>query len=251
MRIYRTVLILALSALFLPSLAQSEAGLLFEVGAEKKLSKKFSVGLDADLRTRNDFNTMDRWSVGIGGEFKPIKNLKLDAGYTLLNTNYREEVSFQANGEPKKWRPSYWGIRHRFSFSATGSYKFSNNLRISLRERWQYTYRPEKTVQRFNFDEEKFGWEDKVRSGKGKSQLRSRFQVEYDKKHALFTPFASIELYNSMAVEKIRYTIGTDLNLSKQHSFSVFYRFQDMHNVESGDYDPDMHYIGAGYKFNF
>ena len=251
MRIYRTVLILALSALSLPSLAQSEAGLLLEVGAEKKLSKKFSVGLDADLRTRNDFNTMDRWSVGIGGEFKPIKNLKLDASYTLLNTNYREEVSFQANGEPKKWRPSYWGIRHRCSFSATGSYKFSNNLRISLRERWQYTYRPEKTVQRFNFDEEKFGWEDKVRSGKGKNQLRSRFQVEYDKKHALFTPFASVELYNSMAVEKIRYTIGTDLNISKQHTFSVFYRFQDMHNVEPGDYDPDMHYIGAGYKFNF
>ena len=251
MRMYKSVLILAMLVQSLTSLAQSESGLLLEAEAEKKLSKKFSVALEADMRTRNDFKTMDRWSVGIGGEYKPMKHLKLGAGYTLLNTNFREDISFNATGTPKKWRPSYWGIRHRFNISATGSYKFSNNLRISLRERWQYTYRPEKTVQRFNFNEDKWGWEDKVRSSKGKGQLRSRLQVEYDKKHALFTPFASIELYNSMAVEKIRYTVGTDLNLSKQHTFSVFYRYQDMHNVEPEEYDPDMHYLGVGYKFNF
>ena len=251
MRMYKPLLILAMMAQSLASLAQSESGLLLEAEAEKKLSKKFSVALDADMRTRNDFKTMDRWSIGIGGEYKPIKNLKLGAGYTLLNTNFREDVSFQTSGIPKKWRPSYWGVRHRFSLSATGSYKFSNNIRISLRERWQYTYRPEKTIGRFNFNEEKFGWEDKVRASKGKSQLHSRLQVEYDKKRALLTPFASVELYNSMAIEKVRYTLGTDFNITKHHTFSVFYRFQDMHNVSSDDYDPDMHYLGAGYKFSF
>ena len=153
---YRSVLILAMLAQSLTSLAQSESGLLLEAEAEKKLSKKFSVALEADMRTRNDFKTMDRWSVGIGGEYKPMKHLKLGAGYTLLNSNFREDISFNATGTPKKWRPSYWGIRHRFNISATGSYKFSNNLRISLRERWQYTYRPEKTVQRFNFNEDKW-----------------------------------------------------------------------------------------------
>ena len=157
---YKPLLILVMMAQSLASLAQSESGLLLEAEAEKKLSKKFSVALDADMRTRNDFKTMDRWSIGIGGEYKPIKNLKLGAGYTLLNTNFREDVSFQTSGIPKKWRPSYWGVRHRFSLSATGSYKFSNNIRISLRERWQYTYRPEKTIGRFNFNEEKFGWEE-------------------------------------------------------------------------------------------
>ena len=127
---YKPLLILVMMAQSLASLAQSESGLLLEAEAEKKLSKKFSVALDADMRTRNDFKTMDRWSIGIGGEYKPIKNLKLGAGYTLLNTNFREDVSFQTSGIPKKWRPSYWGVRHRFSLSATGSYKFSNNIRI-------------------------------------------------------------------------------------------------------------------------
>ena len=246
---YKALLILAMTASCLTSMAQSESGLLLEAEAEKKLSKKFSVALEADMRTRNDFKTMDRWSIGIGGEYKPVKHLKLGAGYTLLNTNFREGISYTADGNYNNWRPSYWGVRHRFNVSASGTYKFRNNLRISLRERWQYTYRPEKTVHRWDFDNS--WWEEKVRSSKGKSQLRSRLQVEYDKKHALMTPFASVELYNSLAIEKVRYTVGTDLNISKRHTFSVFYRFQDMHNTSSDDYDPDMHYLGAGYKFSF
>ena len=116
-------------------MAQSESGLLLEAEAEKKLSKKFSVGLEADMRTRNDFKTMDRWSIGIGGEYKPVKQLKLGAGYTLLNTNFREDISYKADGNYNNWRPSYWGVRHRFNVSASGTYKFRNNLRISLRER--------------------------------------------------------------------------------------------------------------------
>ena len=118
-----------------------------------------------------------------------------------------------------------------------------------MRERWQYTYRPEKTVQRWDYDDEE--WEDKVRSATGKNQLRSRFEIAYDKKHALLTPYASMELYNSWGIEKIRYTVGTDIRLNKQHSLGVFYRFQDMKNVDADDYDPDMHYIGLGYKFTF
>ena len=42
MRMYRSVLILAMLAQSLTSLAQSESGLLLEAEAEKKLSKKFS-----------------------------------------------------------------------------------------------------------------------------------------------------------------------------------------------------------------
>ena len=60
-----------------------------------------------------------------------------------------------------------------------------------------------------------------------------------------------IELYNSWGIEKIRYNIGTDLRLSKQHNLSIYYRYQDMKHADADDYDPDMHYIGVGYKFKF
>ena len=238
-----------MAALSLPLLAQSEGGLIVGAEAEKKINKKWNVGIEAEMRTRNNFKTMDRWKFGIGTSYKLTSWLKASAGYDLLNTNFREKISYKSSGAYNNWRPSYWGVKHRFHAALTGSYKFSNNLKLSLRERWQYTYRPEKTVERWDFDNEQ--WEDKVRSGKGKNQLRSRLEVSYDKKRALFTPYASMELYNSWAIEKIRYTVGTDIRLSKQHSLGVYYRFQNMKNVDEDDYDPDMHYIGLGYKFKF
>jgi len=249
MRTCNIIATVLLAAMCLPLSAQSETGLWMEFGAEKKLSKKWSIGLEADLRTRNNLKTMDRWSIGLSADYKPVKYLKLDAGYSLLDNNFREDISYKTSGAYNNWRPSYWGIRHRFHASVTGTYKFQNNLRISLRERWQYTYRPEKTVTRWDFDNSY--WEDKVRSSRGKNQLRSRLQLEYDQKGALFTPYVNVELYNSLAIEKIRYTVGTDLNLTKQHTFSLFYRYQNMKNVDADEYDPDMHYIGVGYKFKF
>ena len=238
-----------MTTMSLTAVAQSEGGLIAGAEVEKKVNKQLSVSVEAELRTRNNFKTMERWSLELGASYKFNKWLKADAGYTLLNTNFREDISYKSSGAYNNWRPSYWGIRHRVHASLTGTYKFQNNLRLSLRERWLYTYRPEKTVTRWDFDNS--CWEDKVRVGKGKNQLRSRLQLEYDKKKALLTPYASVELYNSWAVEKIRYTIGTDINVTKSHAFNVFYRFQNMKTVEENEYDPDMHYIGVGYKFKF
>ena len=250
MRISDRIIVAALmAAMSLPMAAQSEGGLITEVEVEKKINKQLSISLDADMRTRNNFKTMDRWSVGLGASYKFTKWLKADAGYSLLNTNFREDIDYKSSGGYNHWRPSYWGVKHRVFASLSGNYKFQNNIRLSLRERWQYTYRPEKTVTRWDFDDAQ--WEDKVRSGKGKNQLRSRLMVEYDKKKAVFTPYASVELYNAWNVEKIRYTVGTDFRINKGHSLSVFYRFQQMKNVDADEYDPDMHYLGVGYKVKF
>lgn len=232
----------------LPATAQSEGGLLLSAEAEKKIDKKLSVSLEADMRTRNNFKTMDRWSLDLGASYKLTKWLKADAGYVLLNQNNHEKINYKTSGAYDNWRPSYWGLKHRVYASLTGSYKIGD-IKLSLRERWQYTYRPSKTVQRWDFDDET--WEDKVRSGKGKNQLRSRFEIAYDKKRALFTPYANVELYNAWGIEKVRYTVGTDIRLNKQHSLTAFYRFQDIRNADADDYDPDMHYLGIGYKFKF
>jgi hypothetical protein len=249
MRTYKVIATALLAAMCLPLAAQSEAGLLVGAEAEKKVNKKLSIGIEAEMRTRNNLKTMDRWKFGIGAEYKLTDWLKANAGYNLLNQNFREDYSYKSSGDLNKWSPSYWGIKHRVYASLTGSYKFSNNIKLSLRERWQYTYRPEKTIQRWDYDDEE--WEDKVRSSYGENQLRSRFEISYDKKNALLAPYASMELYNSWGIEKIRYTIGTDIRLNKQHSLGLFYRFQDMKNVDADDYDPNMHYIGLGYKFKF
>jgi hypothetical protein len=246
--------VLALALAPFVAFAQSEAGLILSAGVEKKINKKMSVELEANFRTRNDFKTLDRWSGGIGTDYKLTKWLKADVGYELLYDNNRENISYNyaANGAVtgyNNWRPSYWGQRHRFRASLTVDRKVWGNLRLSLRERWQYTYRPEKETERWDFDNSY--WEIDARSGRGKNVLRSRLQAEYDQKGSIFKPYASAEIYNDWNIEKVRYLIGTDIKLSKQHSFDVFYRFQKMHNVDVDDYEPDMHYIGIGYKFKF
>ena len=239
--------------------AQSEGGLILGAELEKKIDRQWSWGLEADFRTRNNFKTVDRWGLGVSAEYKYSKWLKADAGYSFLDYNMREKVERYTSekGNAKiHWRPSYFGLKHRFHVSLTADHKFSNGLKISLRERWQYTYRPEKSVTRWTFREDVNNQDmrlddDYVRSGKGKNQLRSRLQVELDKKRALFTPYVSAELYNSWAIEKVRYTAGTSIRLNKQNSLSVYYRFQDMKNKDEEDYDPDIHSLGLSYKFKF
>lgn len=260
MQKYRTLFAATLAAIItLPALAESEGGLVTSLEAEKKISKKWSVGLGAELRTRNDFKTLDRWKFGIEGSYKINKYLKADAGYDLLDYNNREKVEYytSSGGNAKiKWRPSYWGIRHRFHVSLEGDYKFSCGIKVSLRERWQYAYRPETAATRYKMDisDQTMALdEDYVRSSKSKHTLRSKLQVEYDRKGALFTPYLSAELFNGWKTEKVRYTVGTDINVSKQHVFNVFYRYQKPYDTSDSDYDydPDMHYIGIGYKYKF
>ena len=238
--------------LFVHAMAQSEGGLLLTADVDKKINKKLSMDIEGTFRTRNDFKTVDRWSGALGVSYKLTKWLKASAGYTLLYDNYREKISYHRTSDGtvtgyNNWRPSYWGTRHRVNAALTVDHKVWGDLRLSLRERWQYTYRHEATPDRWDFDNAQ--WEKKVRGGKGKNQLRSRLQMEYDKKNAIFKPYAYIELYNKWSIEKVRYTVGTDIKLTKQHSFDVFYRFQDARNVDDDDYTPDMHYIGIGYKF--
>ena len=243
------ILLLAVVAALPRLYAQSESGMILGLEVEKKINKQLGVSLEADYRSRHDFKTTDRWSVGLNADYKLAKWLKADAGYTYLNTHFGEKITKGAS--KTKWRPSYWGPRHRFHASLGADYKVWSNLRVSLRERWQYTYRPEKSVERWKIDETlktRSLDSDYIRESKGKHQLRTRLQVEWDQKRAMFTPYANVEFYNSMAIEKIRYTVGTDIKITKQHSFGLYYRFQDMRNSDAEDADPDMHYFGVGYK---
>ena len=99
MRISDRILLVALLAVMsLTAAAQSEGGLIAGAEVEKKVSKQLTVGVEADLRTRNNFKTMDRWSVGLGASYKFNKWLKADAGYVLLNTNFREGIDYKSSG---------------------------------------------------------------------------------------------------------------------------------------------------------
>ena len=203
-------------SLFTAKAQSDDFGLDFSLEAEKKLSKKWSLGLEAELRTRDNTKTVDRWSGGLSADFKITKWLKASAGYIFLyDNNERQKIS---------------------------------NLKFSLRERWQYTYRPEKTVDRWDYDDEE--WEKKTYNGKGTNVLRSRLQIEYDKKGLAITPYANVEFFNAWSLQKTRFHVGADWKLSKQHTVGAFYRYQTVRD-DDDDNEPNIHMIGLSYKFKF
>lgn len=260
----RRSLFLLLSCLSLsPVQAQGDDfGMWYEVSADKKLSPKWSLGLDAEFRTRDNSKTADRWSLGASIDYRLLKatnfSMKASGGYTLLYDNNPEKMTFYSNdGLPKKWTPSYWGTRHRFNLSLSASMDLGR-WTIGLRERWQFTHRPEKAGQRYAFQYDERGgmiaptddlWES-VKS-KNKSLMRSRLQVEYNIKKSKFQPFANVEMFSdSQGIAKMRYQAGFEYKLSKKHRLSFTYRYQDI-SGDDDDNDVNSHLIGLGYQFKF
>ena len=214
-------------------------GLWSEVNVEKKISRNLSVDGGVELRTRDHVKTVDRWSGSIGASYKLTDWLKASAGYTLLydnNEKWNDKQTKVAN---------FWGTRHRFNVSLTGSVDFGN-LSVSLRERWQYTYRPEKTVERTKVSNGKV--EDKTYNGKGKNVWRNRLQLKY-KVSKVWRPYVNGETFVSNGMDKYRLSAGTEIRLSKQHSFDVKYLFQK--SCGDDDEEGNRHIIGLGYTFKF
>ena len=239
------LLVLLCTATFPTLSLADDAGLIASIGASHKFNKKLSVGAELEFRSRNDFRTADRVSLGADASYKLLPWLKASAGYTLLVDNNREDITYQDDGVSyNNWRPSYWGVRHRFNVSLTGSYKIQR-VEVSLRERWQYTYRPSKMIDNFDFDEGE--WEDHEVRGKGKNVLRSRLQLEWDIPKCKFDPFASVEFHTTRDLEKTRFIVGVGHTVKKTHDFKLYYRYQ----VSGSSSEPDIHMLGMGYTYKF
>ncbi len=239
-------LLILCTALIPTSSLADDAGLVLSAGASHKFTKRLSADFEVEFRSRNDFRTADRVSLGPSVSYKLFPWLKASADYNLLIDNNREEITYQDDEVSyNNWRPSYWGVRHRFNVSLTGSYKI-NRVEVSLRERWQYTYRRSRVIDNFDFDNGE--WEDHEVRGKGKNVLRSRLQLEWDIPKCKFDPFASVEFHTTRELEKTRFIVGVNHTIKKTHAFKAYYRYQV---TGSGSDEPNIHLLGLGYTYKF
>ncbi len=232
---------------FTAKAGDNDAGLTTELGVEKKITKKFSLGAEVEYRSRNSFKTTDRWSFGLAADVKLASWLKASAGYNFLYDNREEKITYKSSGEINNWRPSYWSYRHRLHADLTGKVQWGI-VEISLRERWQYTYRPAQTTTRYDFDNSYY--EDDEVSSKAVNVLRSRVQIELKPYNSAWTPYANIEFYNSWGLDKTKFTIGTDYKINKKNSVGAYYRFQKVNSSDNDD-ESSMNYLGVTYKFKF
>lgn len=243
----KIITVALLASVALPTVAADDFGASYSLGAEHKISKKASVGAEVELRTRNDSKTLDRWSFGADVEYKLCKPLKLSVGYNLLYDNNLEKITRADDGEALKWRPSHWGFRSRFNLSLTGSVDVGR-FSLSLRERYQFTFRPEKTVDRYDFVDKE--WETDHMGSKRKHVLRSKAEVDYNIRHCAFTPFANAELFNGLQLDKARFQVGTSYKIGKRHVLKAYYQYQVV-NDDDDDNETNSHLVGLSYKFKF
>lgn len=255
-------------------------GLGFWTGVEgsTKLAPGLGFSFEAEYRARDNFSATDRTNVGVSFSYKNknlIPWLKVDAGYTFIYNNNPASTSIKYEDDgvtPKHMNvdANYWGMKHRATASLIGSWKVGR-VKLSLRERYQYTYRAAATCDRTRYpygllNEYEYVIEDAdpiygffpdgeqmvdTKNPKSDHKLRSRLAASYDIRKCKFEPFAEIEFYHdidaAMALDKTRYTVGTDYKLSKTQRFTAYYRYQD----HSDDDEAGGHVIGLTYSFDF
>ena len=225
--------------------------------------------------------------IGLSYKNKKVPFLKADVGYSVMSMyglgkteiKYEKdedggyELDKEGNPIPKHMNVDapYWYARHRATASLAGSFKLGR-FKFSLRERYQFTHRMGSYCERerwyynrrkgeFYLDDEPFnddGSENEdysymtdTKKVKSDHKLRTRLAVSYDIKKCSFAPFAELEMYheldNAFAYNKVRYTIGTDYKIDKEHKLTVYYRFQDYADMD----EVDGHVFGIGYAFEF
>lgn len=244
------LIIIALATYALHSHAQGdEVGTWLSADVTKKIDKKLSIGIEGEYRLTDHIKTTDRWSIGISADYKLTKGIKVDAGYDLLSSYNPAKVTEKENEDYEIERTeteSYWYLRHRLHASVTGAIK-AGNWKFSLRERWQYTYRPEKTYTRTKtIDDGTPKIKTKTREGWAQNLLRSRLAVEYQVKAIHLTPYVSCEMYSTDRIEKMRYSAGMEYDINKRNKVKLYYLYQN----KADEDEADGHVIGIGYSLS-
>jgi len=266
---------ISLLVALMPMMAWAEGsddfGVWGELGVEKSLSQKWSIGLESEYRVQKK----DRISIGVNTEYKPIKHLKFGASYNFLYTYHPDKITKEVYDEDNelesyRYTHSRWSPRHRFSVETTWTKKFWGWFRVSIRERYQLTHRGEQTADREDIEINAIYTESgyandttystKTYEANTDQVLRSRVKFEYDKKGQALSPFVSAETHNSvrvgdkMLLEKVRLGIGTDYKINKQNIIGLAYIMTFNIHDDDEDYTrihERMHAINISYKYKF
>lgn len=189
-------------------------------GVKYKLNKKihFSGSLSSRFRNFEARTMFPELTV----KYKVLKWMHLSVDYRYVskrenNGNYIGANRINFNTKLKNnWNRLAYGIRMRYQMSSDGG-----------------------SAGTYNSDFDR--------------ALRLKPGVSYDIKKSIFTPTASIEcFYNPGSgifgnrIDKMRYSIGTDLELDGPHSISIFTRID--HKIY--DNDPAKFILGVNYQLN-
>jgi len=252
--------------------AQSDDfGLWTEINVSKSLPHNLELSFEGEYRMEDYLRKTDRFGGTLSLGYKATKFMKFKAGYALLygfhseerKEKYEDDIMDLDHYRGYKVTESYWSLRHRFKADITFDKKFFKWLKISLRERYQYSFRPEMEVPRLYYPERYDKYADEYYKNPPESELdkkherrehmlRSRLEFQYDKKKCDWKPFVSFEVYNDLANQmktgEYKVMCGTDYKISKQHKVNVSYLYNT--EMEAHPYES-RHVLILGYSYDF
>ena len=220
-RILSIILTLCTASL---SAQNSDWGVRTGIEVEKKLNKKWEIGLGGEYRTKDGMSLTDQIRGSFETGYKPWKFLKFGAGYELI--------------ADKKKKRDIFVNRHRFKFDATGSYKFQR-FTASWRPRLQLTVYDDDDVDDDELDN--YRW-----------VLRNRFGLNYNIPKIPLKPYVQVEVYhrvfNNPDYYKNRFSTGLEYTIAKQHEIDLGYkRDSEITNGKKSYFDV----LAVKYKFSF
>jgi len=181
------------------------------IGIGYKLNKKWSFGLEEQLRLKNNISEIDEYFTQLDGEYKVIKDFRLSAGLRYIRENDN-----QGNIQ---------GYENHFRFNIDATYKHELND-FSFGYRLRYQNKNEIGISPNEGDY-------------ANQNIRLKTSIEYNIKKWPLDPKLSGEIYNRFekngknnGFSKYRITVGTYFKLKKLGKIKLFYRIQKELNVE-------------------
>ncbi|MBQ8737721.1 MAG: DUF2490 domain-containing protein [Bacteroidaceae bacterium] len=257
--------------------SDDDFGMDFSVAAEKGLVQGLDLKIEANMRTQENTERIERYMLGGELSYKFLNTKKFDmkvsGGFEYMwqqkmaETKMKGAVEVIDFDDPNMGtyfvdeynvNERFWRNRHRTSLGLSAEYSPSKRWSFQLKETVQYNHycREDSINQKeYRYDEDDdvpgdliMGVDRKGVDPKDRFVLRSKFTVEYNIKGIPLNPFASVDYGCGLnyTTNKWKLAVGADYNINKQNRISVFYRFQ----TEDDDDEPNGHIIGIGYKIN-
>ena len=203
--------LIAATLIPLVSLAQeSEFASWTYLSAGKKLSDRFSVAGQTEVRTGTTPSGVYLWYLDLAGRYNLTKWLVVSTGADCIRLQSRTSGTWLTD-----WRP-FVSVIPSWSMGP---------LRANVNICYSYNFFPQDSGRNFHL-------------------MRYRFHLECPIPDTRFTPYGRFELrHKPDKLERMRGTLGTSVRLTPQFSLDVAYVYQKMHKgIETNA-------ISLGYKF--
>lgn len=204
----------------------SDWGLWSAIGLNYELNKKWSFGLEQQLRLKEDFSAVDEYFTQLEAGYKVFKNFKIGGGLRYIRENDN-----QGNIQ---------GYENHFRFNIDASYKHKFD-RVSLRYRLRYQNKNELGISSNDGDYPN-------------QNIRLKGAIKYNLKNWSLDPKFSAEIFNRFQegednrFNKYRLTFGTDYEIKNFGEIGLFYRMEKELNVNSPE---TKNIVGLKYIYTF